>query len=322
MFYGDQQEYAHRGSPGVAGCTRRAAGLCPPQKPQEVHPAATARLPDRQGVPASGLSRHARAAGRMVRPARGPRLAARPALHHALCGQPASAPQAARGPDAREHSGVVPQRQAAHEAVEAGGHRLDGLGVAARLGLLHASVRAAQRARQAPLSEALGHLRHGESPDPGGGDRSRPEARLCRGRADACGGLPAAALRDVGRGCRLRVRTLPRHVPTGVGHSEHHPDDRAWPQATRWTTPSGDGLLSEVDAAAVPEGHVRPAVADRDGLQHAQAESGLGIAGATLPQPDAGDPSPHLHPRPHDPLTPRDVLYRAGASPIYGCRLS
>src|SRR4030042_5243919 len=148
-----------------------------------------------------------------------------------------------------------------------------------------------------PLSQALGGWGYGQSFDPGLGRRSGSETGYHRSASHGHPDDLPPAVGDIARRSRLRSGRLPPVLSGAVGHSQYHSDDRPGSSPRGRPTPSGPGSLPQVDAAAIPESPLRPALAGGDHHQHAQTQSRLGTARAELSQPEPEEPPAGVAPR-------------------------
>lgn len=300
MVYEDQQKYTHSGTDGTGSCEKSGGRLFSHQKSPQIHAAATACVLNCQRTTRSRLSRHPHYAQRVVGLASNTWPAAYSAFHNTVRSQQTAVAKA-------NHRGVVTFNPTAmsrprvtERQIKTGRNRFDRNGNPPCISLLYSPLQTPLRALQTAISKAFGYLRHIQSSVAGHGYRSRTKTRLCRRRIDVAKRIVTTKVQDASGRCRLRVGAFSQTLSRAIEHPKYHSHYATWSIPRRWLHQSSDRILSQTNAKQFSKELIWPTVADRNGLQHAQTQSGQFPSCAISSQPDPRDPSSCTYSQPDD----------------------
>ena len=284
---------------GVEGCNGHPSQIQSSLQPQEVHAASVVRLPRLEGLSESRLSRLGRPPARHARMVRSDRTGRSAAFHYVSEGGSTLVASSARGPTAERN------RRADHGAKAScavGGHRLDRPRIASHEPLLHSPTQPGAQPLANHAIHAISEARHSsrllEPCGPGLLDGSRSKAGHSRPRSNAGPNLSSCTNRMADRRCGLRQRVEPSAVPRRTWHS-FADSSEARPSHEQ----AGQRPLPAIDAEAIRQSPLRPALASGNGGKYDEASPRIGPQRSELlvppPRPDAHGPDPQHH----DPLT-------------------
>ena len=300
MVYEDQQKYAQGGTDGPGSCATGDGRILSCQEPTQVHAAATAGVPYRQGTTRPGLSRHSRYAQRMVRPASNHRLKKQPAFYNTLCCQQATVAKTYCASFVAFDSAEMSRHRLAKSQVKAGSYRLDRHGNPPCFSILHRTLQTPSGPLQTTISKAYGYLRYFQSSVAWNGYRPRSKTRLCRRRIYAIERTFTAKVRNNFSRCWLRIRAFSQTLSRSVEHTKYHPNYATRSTTPRWQTQSSHRTLSKTYAKQFSKEHLWPTLADRNGFQYAQTQSWQRPSCKKSSQPDSRNPSSCTNPQPDD----------------------
>lgn len=303
MVYEDQQKYAHSGTDGTGSCEKSGGRLFSHQKSPQIHAAATACVPNCQRITRSRLSRHPHYAQRVVGLASNPLFATHPAFHNTLCSKQATVAKAKRRGFVTFNPTAMSRPRVTERQIKTGRNRFDRNGNPPCISLLYSPLQTPLRALQTAISKAFGYLRHIQSSVAGHGYRSRTKTRLCRRRIDVAKRIVTTKVQDASGRCRLRVGAFSQTLSRAIEHPKYHSHYATWSIPRRWLHQSSDRILSQTNAKQFSKELIWPAVADRNGLQHAQTQSGQFPSCAISSQPDPRNSSAYTDSQPDDSQT-------------------
>jgi len=303
MVYEDQQKYAHSGTDGTGSCERSGDRLFSHQKSPQIHAATTTCVPNCQRTTRSRLSRRPRYAQRVVGLASNSWFATHPAFHNTLCSKQATVAKAKRRGFVTFNPTAMSRHRVTERQIKTGRNRFDRNGNPPCISLLYSPLQTPLRALQTAISKAFGYLRHIQSSAAGHGYRSRPKTRLCRRRIDIAERIVTTKVQDASGRCWLRVRAFSQTLSRAIEYRKHHSHYTTWSIPRGWLRQSSDRILSQTNAKQFSKELIWTTVADRNGLQHAQTQSGQFPSCTISSQPDPRNPSAYTDSQPDDSQT-------------------